>query len=240
MFSGNVGNNQFIIQVTKDNVLLLKDSDLVQTLELELDNDHIVTAVSCDPYLAVITAAGQAVIICINGGKLSIIKAKIGELPGRAKSPFQAVSLYKDTSGLLTNENRLLGGKERKGKQASSKKEDLDDEDELLYGSSDYTVGMFGVTGAGGAHDKTTEEEEAWRKYLEDVTPTFWMIGVRENGNLEMYSIPDFTMRFVSHNFPQQPDVLSDHRVTESSGPRTDNASPVTELMMVGLGMAAR
>ena len=46
--------------------------------------------------------------------------------------------------------------------------------------------------------------------------------------------------RFVSHNFPQQPDVLSDHRVTESPGPRTDNASPVTELIMVGLGMAAR
>ena len=240
--SGNVGNNQFIIQVTKDNVLLLKDSDLVQTLELELDNDHVVTAVSCDPYLAVVTAAGQAVIISLTAGKLSIIKAKIGELPGRAKSPFQAVSLYKDMSGLLTNENRLLGGKERKGKQASSKKEDLDDEDELLYGSSDFTVGMFGVSGAAGAHDKSMEEEESWRKYLEVVTPTFWMIGVRENGNLELYSIPDFTMRFVSHNFPQQPDVLKDNVSVRQTGEQQhhQHGPGVTEILMVGLGTASR
>ena len=46
--------------------------------------------------------------------------------------------------------------------------------------------------------------------------------------------------RFVSHNFPQQPDVLSDNMAKESPGPRTDSASPVTELVLVGLGMAAR
>ena len=110
-----------------------------------------------------------------------------------------------------------------------------------------------------GGQDKGGEEGgEAWRRHLEESPVTFWLTGVRDNGNLELYSVPDFTLRyeyvhnvnvsedrtyvsrFVSHNFPQQPDVLSDHRVTESSGPRTDNASPVTELMMVGLGMAAR
>ena len=117
---------------------------------------------------------------------------------------------------------------------------------------------MFGV----GGQDRGGEEGgEAWRRQLEESPVTFWLTGVRDNGNLELYSVPDFTLRykylsnsynvslsedrthvsrFVSHNFPQQPDVLSDHRVTESPGPRTDNASPVTELMMVGLGMAAR
>lgn len=53
--------------------------------------------------------------------------------------------------------------------------------------------------------------------------------------------LPHFCIsRFVSQNFPQQPDVLSDNMATESPGPRTDSASPVTELVMVGLGMAAR
>ena len=64
--------------------------------------------------------------------------------------------------------------------------------------------------------------------------------GINTSYNVNVSEDRTNVSRFVSHNFPQQPDVLSDHRVTESSGPRTDNASPVTELMMVGLGMAAR
>merc|ERR1719228_259456 len=140
-----------------------------------------------------------------------------------------------------TNEDRAISGKEKKGKHTNSdKNEDLDDEDELLYGSSDYTVGMFGVSGN---HDKSFEEEEQWRKYLEDVPPTFWMVAVRENGNLEIYSVPDFTVRFVTHNFPLQPDVLCDDlsvRQGDQMNVRYDSFSPVTEIMMVGLGMAGR
>jgi len=83
LLSGNVGNNQFIVQVTKDSVLLLKDSDLVQTLKLDLENNSIVSASCCDPFLGVMTNNGQAIIISLNDGKLSVIKTKVGELPGR-------------------------------------------------------------------------------------------------------------------------------------------------------------
>ena len=95
---------------------------------------------------------------------------------------------------------------------------------------------MFGVSGA---NDKSTEEEEAWRKHLEVVTPTFWLVGVRENGNLELYSVKDFKLKFVSQNFPQQADVLVDH-LKEEAGQKLDIGSPVIEILMVGLGMAGR
>ena len=238
-----MGNNQYIVQVTKEDVLLLKHSDLTQAVDLQLETgDKVVSASICDPYLSLLTSAGVAIVLHLNQGKLGVIKTRVGEAPGRAKSAFMAVSLYQDRSGLLTSEARGAGRGERRGRgQTKDKTEDLDDEDELLYGSSDYTVGMFGV----GGQDKAGEEgTEAWRTHLEESPVTFWLIGVRENGNLELYSVPDFTLRFVSHNFPQQPDVLSDNMslraASESPGPRTDSSSPVTELVMVGLGMAAR
>ena len=112
-----------------------------------------------------------------------------------SKSPFLAISLYKDRSGLLTNDDRLLA-KEKKGKLNNSKNEDeLDDEDELLYGSSDFAVGMFGVSG--GPDKGTEDEEEGWKKHLEVTAETFWLIGVRENGNMELYSVLDFKLSFI-------------------------------------------
>ena len=236
-----MGGNQFIVQVSRSSVLLLRDSDLVQTLELELaEGEAVVAASCCDPYLGLLTATGQALVLSLNNNKLGLIKTRVGEVPGgRAKAPFQAISLYKDVSGLLTSETRTAGAREKKGRQTSNKTEDLDDEDELLYGSSDYTVGMFGVSGPGGA-DKSFEEEESWRRHLEEVAPTFWLAGVRDSGNLELYSVPDFTVRFLSHNFPHQADVLSDAVRGEGAGARLDSVSPVTELLLTGLGMAGR
>ena len=216
--------------MTRDSVLLLRGSDLLQTIQLDLGSD-LVSASCSDPVLAVLAANGEVAVLQLQTDKLSIIKDKMSD----SASPFLAISLYKDMSGLLTSDSRS-SNKEKKGKQNSSKNEDLDDEDELLYGTTDYSVGMFGVSGG----DKSIDEEETWRKHLEVVTPTFWLVGVRENGNLELYTVPDFKLRFVSHNFPQQADVLCDH-LKEKVGVRLDTGgSPVIEILMVGLGMAGR
>ena len=233
IIAGNLGSNKYVVQVTRDSVLLLQNSELLQTLKLELDSD-LVTASCSDPHLAVLASNGEVTILQLEGDKLSIIKNKLGT----SKSPFLAISLYKDRSGLLTNDSRSLA-KEKKGKQNNSKNEDdLDDEDELLYGSSDFAVGMFGVSG--GPDKGADEEEEGWRKYLEVAAPTYWLVGVRDNGNLELYSVPDFKLSFVTHNFPQQADVLCDHLEVEELGPRLDTGSPVIEILMVGLGMVGR
>ena len=39
VFSGNLGSNQFIVQVTQDSVLLLKDSDQVQSVPQDLSTN---------------------------------------------------------------------------------------------------------------------------------------------------------------------------------------------------------
>ena len=38
-------------------------------------------------------------------------------------------------------------------------------------------------------------EEEGWRRHLRSSPATYWLATVRANGNLELYSVPDFTLR---------------------------------------------
>jgi hypothetical protein len=49
-----------------------------------------------------------------------------------------------------------------------------------------------------------------WQKHLKPVKPTFWVFCHRENGNLEILSLPDFSLRFVVQSFPLAHDVLVD------------------------------
>ena len=84
----------FIVQVTCDSLLLLKESVLVQTLACDL-GAPLTAASSADPHLCVLATNGEAAVYSLVGDKLVLSKIKIGEVPGRVKSPFLALSLYK-------------------------------------------------------------------------------------------------------------------------------------------------
>lgn len=64
--------------------------------------------------------------------------------------------------GLLTSEDSSDHSiKDKKGKQSHKDTKAQPEDDELLYGSSDFTVGMFGVSGVGNNDkDKSLEEEK--------------------------------------------------------------------------------
>ena len=134
-------------------------------------------------------------------GRLEVVKQRVGEMPVRAKSPMLAVSLYRDTSGLLTTANRLARGRQR----LTHRQQELDEEDELLYGG-----GGKGRTEPGEEPRRGGRTEEAWRRHLEPVPPTYLLVTVRAKGNFELYSLPDFTLCFLAPDFPHLPDVLAD------------------------------
>ena len=48
----------------------------------------------------------------------------------------------------------------------------------------------------------------------EKVVPTFWCVLCRENGVLEIYSIPAFTIVFCVRNFNMAPRVLVDTKAS--------------------------
>ena len=85
-----------------------------------------------DPHLALLAADGECTVLTLGpAGRLEVVKQRVGEMPGRAKSPMLAVSLYRDTSGLLTTANRLARGRQRltHRQQSAARLQELGEED---------------------------------------------------------------------------------------------------------------
>lgn len=47
-----------------------------------------------------------------------------------------------------------------------------------------------------------------------DIKPTYWCVLCRENGALEIYTVPDFKLAFCVRNFAVAPKVLVDSGTT--------------------------
>ena len=111
-----------------------------------------------------------------------------------------------------------------------------EDEDDLLYGDS--APSLFNEAAAAAA--KPSKPVPSWVKFLKPPKATYWAVGLRDNGNLEVMTLPDFTLRYVVPHFPLLPNVLA-------CAPRDGWADPpvkaypeatptVAEILMVGLG----
>ena len=90
-----------------------------------------------------------------------------------------------------------------------------------------------------GGDDNNTK---SWKKYLKTPKVTYWTIALKENGNLEIMSLPDFSVKFLVQNFNLANSVVTDTLFTTST-PKTmpavldiENVPKITEIQMVGLG----
>lgn len=117
-----------------------------------------------------------------------------------------------------------------------------EDEDDLLYGDS--APSLFSEAAAAAAvSSKPSKPVPSWVKFLKPPKPTYWAVGLRDNGNLEVMSLPDFTLRYVVPHFPLMPNVLACGWPKESWSDPPVKAYPegtptVAEILMVGLGGA--
>ncbi|CAG2059625.1 unnamed protein product, partial [Timema podura] len=79
---------------------------------------------------------------------------------------------------------------------------------------------------------------KTWKKYLQEIKPTYWLFLVRENGNMEMYTLPDFQQMYLVRNFGQGLRVLSDSTQSVPPSMTTDTTydTEVQEILVVALG----
>lgn len=152
--------------------------------------------------------------------------------------------MYKDISGLFTNKipedfthipKHLISDIETKV--------EMENEDDLLYGDdSDFKMPSLNPP-----QPKPKIYYNWWKKYLiTDRRPTYWLFVVRENSNLEIYSIPDFKLCYYITNLCFGNKVLIDNleSVTlTASDPTTmlheaniQRQYEVKEILMVALG----
>ncbi len=261
VYCGNIGVNQFIIQVYANGVRLLEGSSLIQNLPVELGSS-IVSVSRADPYLLAWTEDGQLVLLTletVSFGRskapeqmeLTMIKANL-----KSKSAFVTACAYKDISGLFTTElPEELSSSETVTKQQQQKQQqsasnqasapapEIDDEDELLYGESApnlFESAASEVTTNKASGDKGAKSSR-WIKFLEYVKPTYWGLVLRENGSVEIMSLPDFTVKYIIANFNLAPNVLADSLFTSTPKGAPEPAIPesapkINEIFMVGLG----
>ncbi|CAB3240456.1 unnamed protein product [Arctia plantaginis] len=265
IFAGNLANNKFMVQVTTVGIRLIKNGVQLQSIQLEWTAAYAATA---DPYLCVLSACGRALVLALRE-----FRGKDGASSGRLAPTRQAVphrpallraAVYRDLSGLFAppeaGDSQVKGeftGK-MKGKGKNVKAEgfkpgtiyELNDEDELLYGGDQTPASMASIMLAEQSKNPGVPRRISrwWKKYLQEVKPTYWLFVLRLNGNLEIYSLPEMRLSFLVRDacagnriladslesVPMPSNAVDDEELT--SGGLNADAEKLKELLVVGLG----
>lgn len=151
--------------------------------------------------------------------------------------------MYRDLSGLFSNKipEDFVHIPQHQVPETEAKTE-VENEDDLLYGdNSDFKMPSLNPP-----QPKPRVYYNWWKKYLINVKPTYWLFVVRENSNLEIYSIPEFKLCFIVRNLCFGYKVLVDSLESVSnlaSVPASlandaliQKEYEVKEILMVGLG----
>jgi cleavage and polyadenylation specificity factor subunit 1 len=241
VYAGNLGNLKYIVQVTTNAIRLLQGINQLQHIPLELGSP-IVHVTSVDPYISLLTTDGQVITLMLREtrgvAKLVISKSTLSNSP-----PVTTICMYRDISGLFTYKipEDFTHVPEHFVHESEAKME-VENEDDLLYGDdSDFKMPTLNPP-----PPKPKIYYNWWKKYLIDARPSYWLFVVRDNSNLEIYSIPDFKLCYYITNLCFGHKVLVDslESVTLSSSSAASAAHEaniqrqyeVKEILVVALG----
>ncbi|XP_060807779.1 cleavage and polyadenylation specificity factor subunit 1 [Amyelois transitella] len=268
IFAGNLGNNKYMVQVTTTAIRLIKNGSQLQSLPLEWRAAY---GAAADPYVCVLSAAGRALVLALrelraaNGTLTARLAPTRQSVPSRP--PLVRATPYRDLSGLFTTadiesvqvKGEFVGKtKGKKNVKAEGFQEgavyELNDDDELLYGGDQMTpASMASIMLAEQSKNPGVPRRVSrwWKKYLADVKPTYWLLVVRSNGNLELYSLPEMKLSFLVRDVCAGHRILADSlesvpiitNLTDDDDPDASAHDPATdklrEILMVGVGHRA-
>ncbi|XP_071082054.1 cleavage and polyadenylation specificity factor subunit 1-like [Haliotis cracherodii] len=247
VYAGNIGAN-YILQVCPKAIRLLEGVKQLQHIPMDI---CITKCTVADPYVLIMTEDGGFMLLTLKqdsfgtGVRLAVMKPQLQMQP-----LVVSVTAYKDLSGMLTTSPIKMEEHhtEKANKPVVEKpvmldSSAIDDEDELLYGDSD-TSAFTSSFNIGTQDNKQTAPGKSSSK---DIKPSYWAIMCRENGDMEIYSMPDFKLCFYVKNFPMGHKVLVDSgQVVDTAAKQSASFSDksgmvgevheVKELLMVGFG----
>lgn len=266
VFAGNLGNNKFMVQVTTAAIRLIKNGQQLQNIPLEWTACYASVA---DPYLCVVSTCGRAIVLALRENKGMAQAARLAPTrqPVPHKPPLVKATPYRDLSGLFTTTDANIQVKaefqgKMKGKNVKSETGfkqgvvyELNDEDEMLYGGDETPASMASIMLAEHSRNPGVPRRMSrwWKKYLVEIKPTYWLFVVRDNGNLEIYSLPEMRLSYLIRDICGGGKVLPDslETVSELMGMPSDDEDLQTatqaqsstvdinelkEILVVGLG----
>jgi len=236
IFTGNIGNNRYIVQVCPMSVRLLQGVQQLQEIAMDSGSSAIVFCSIADPYFVLMTTDGSIMygklVDDFSGPRLKIQKSSIDKT-----SKIAACCMYRDTSGLFSTEaSDVIAQTTTQGARTPSlsKKQDTQsavefDEDDFLYGDSNMELESV--------EEQKLEQEPSFPE-LQNIqsNPTYWVAIGREKGSLEIYTIPDFKLVFYCPNLSSAPKLLIDSGSTNPQNGSQSKDSAISEILIVGLG----
>ncbi|XP_054164327.1 cleavage and polyadenylation specificity factor subunit 1-like [Oppia nitens] len=256
IFAGNLGSNQYILQVSPMGVRLLDGVRELQHFPIDVGSPICYTSLA-DPYAVLMSQNGVIILLCLkheagSNARLIISRPELST----AKSKIVTICVYKDTSGLFTTKSETQTDTTKANTSPSTVPKSsttvaaqlsalpnattVDEEDELLYG--DYSIDNTIKTAEVNDVPTTSESDECKLQEVKSQEPTYWLFIVRENGVLEIYSLPTFKITFLVKNFPMAPKVLVDSvQSTDYTGSQQQqdlpSSMPITrEILITGMG----
>ncbi|XP_005092153.1 cleavage and polyadenylation specificity factor subunit 1 [Aplysia californica] len=204
VFVGNIGENRYILQVSPTAMRLLEGIKQIQHIPVDLGSS-IQSCSVCDPHVVVMGVEGQIMMFTlrddrlVGGARLSASKTPVAQTPRVV-----AVATYRDFSGLFTTDNIRQGS----GGSGSTTEKirpadkvpvlhpvDIDDEDEMLYGDTSFAAASEDVK-------VNAEGSDGVKKEKKEIKPTSWLLVSRVNGQLEIYSLPEYKLSYTVKSFP--------------------------------------
>uniref|UniRef100_A0A8U7NW11 Cleavage and polyadenylation specific factor 1 n=1 Tax=Corvus moneduloides TaxID=1196302 RepID=A0A8U7NW11_CORMO len=243
VFAGNLGQGQFIVQVSPLGLRLLQGVTQLHFVPVDLGSPIVHCAVA-DPFGVLLSADGHLATFTLKGDTYGGRAPRLALLrpPVSHQSRVTALCLYRDVSGMFTTESRVPREEPppRPHAEAETLIQDLsdsvDDEEEMLYGDS-----------GGSGHSPPKEEPRRpgppeREPPPHSPEPSHWCVLARENGNMEIYAVPEWRRVFLVKNFSVGQRVLVDSSFGQPPAePRKDERGereqpPVRELLLAGLG----
>ncbi|XP_068042767.1 LOW QUALITY PROTEIN: cleavage and polyadenylation specificity factor subunit 1-like [Anomalospiza imberbis] len=186
VFAGNLGQGQFIVQVSPLGLRLLQGVTQLHFVPVDLGSPIVHCAVA-DPFGVLLSADGHLAIFTLKGDTYAGRAPRLALLrpPVSHPSRVTALCLYRDLSGMFTTESRAPREEPppRPHAEAETLIQDLsgsvDDEEEMLYGDS----------GGSGRSPPREEPRRAGPPEREPAPrspePSHWCVLARENGHME-------------------------------------------------------
>lgn len=247
VYAGNVGDGRYIMQVSPTGVRLLDGVQQLQHIPIEMGSPIVQCSVA-DPYVLIMSEEGQLMMLVLKtdsqGSRLVLSKPLIASKP-----LITTICAYKDLSGIFTTAvpevedltstaDQSAAMKMSIDKVFSMEHSTVDDEDELLYGDSESSVFDSSV------NTSMKEDSKAGikKKKKQEVKPTYWTAICRDNGSLEILSLPDFKTCYYVKGFPIGQKVLvdsvqqKDSRLASERVETSLETATVQELLLIGLG----
>lgn len=199
IFVGNLGSNRYIVQVTSKSIRLIQGIKLVQNIPIDLGSPLSNVSIA-DPYICVRAANGQVVTLALRDTKDPTIQ-RLYMNRNKISGSTVAVSIYRDTSGLFTNKCEEFADltkestKEFGGYMKVEPGKDVEDEEDLLYGETGSKFKMQSMIDM--TISSQAQKSDWWRRLIQYIKPSFWLFVARDNGNLEIYSVPDLKLMYL-------------------------------------------